>query len=263
MYYNDKVVWITGASSGIGEHLAYALAEQGAKLILSGRNEKELQRVKQNCRQLTEIQVLPLDVTEFDTIPQKTAEAVAFFHRIDIIINNAGISQRSKALDTDLSVDRRIMDINYFGSIGITKALLPVFLKQGAGQIVVISSVTGKIGTPYRSAYSASKHALHGFYDTLRAELEDQGISVSIVCPGYIRTNLSINALKGDGSKNNTMNDVIKNGLDAGVLAQKLLRQVAKRKEEFYIGGKEILAIYIKRFFPGMLSKIIKRAKVI
>lgn len=263
MYYNDKVVWITGASSGIGEHLAYALADQGAKLILSSRNEKELQRVKQNCRQITEIQLLAMDITDFDTIPQKTAEAIALFNRIDIIINNAGISQRSKALDTDLSVDRRIMDINYFGSIGITKALLPVFLRQGAGQIVVISSVTGKIGTPYRSAYAASKHALHGFYDTLRAELEDQGIFVSIVCPGYIRTNLSINALKGDGSKNNTMNDVIKNGLDAGVFAQKLLRQVAKRKEEIYIGGKEILAIYIKRFFPSMLSKIIKRVKVI
>lgn len=261
MDYKGKVVWITGASSGIGEHLAYALAEQGAKLILSSRNEKELQRVKNNCHKDSDILLIPLDVSEFATIPPNVETVWSHYGKIDTLINNAGISQRALIKDTTLEVDQKIMNINYLGTVAMTKAVLPGMLKQGFGQIVVISSVMGKVGVPYRSAYAASKHALHGFFDCLRAEVAKDNIQVTMILPGYVRTNVTINALRGDGSQNSTMAPETAKGMDPGIFAQRALKAIANKREEVLIGNKEIYTVYVKRFFPGFLSYMTKRIK--
>ncbi len=262
MDFKDKVVWITGASSGIGEHLAYAFAKAGADLILSARNEQALQRVQQQCDPNVRTLILPMDVTAFDRIRGLAARALNHFGRVDILINNAGISQRSLVKDTDLAVDQKIMDVNFIGTVAVTKAVLPYMIRQKSGQIVAISSVMGKIGTPKRSAYAASKHALHGFFDCLRAEVHHKGIGVTLICPGYVHTNVSVNALTGDGSKNNKMAETTQNGLPPDVFAQKALRAIRRGKEEVYIGGKEIMGIYLKRFLPGVLSRVVRKMDV-
>lgn len=262
MHFKDKVIWITGASSGIGEHLAYAFVESGADLILSARNEQELQRVQQNCPRNSRVLLMPMDVTEYDKISGITARAINHYGKIDILINNAGISQRSLVADTKLSVDQKIMDVNFIGTVAVTKAVLPYMTRRKQGQIVAISSVMGKIGTPRRSAYAASKHALHGFFDCLRAEVYQKNIHVTLICPGYVHTNVSINALTGDGSPNEKMAETTKQGLEPNVFAQKALRAIYKKKEEAYIGGKEILGIYLKRFLPGVLSKHVRGMEV-
>lgn len=262
MSFQNKVVWITGASSGIGEHLAYAFAAQGASLILSSRNVAELERVKNKCHGAPRVLLLPLDVAQFDAIPGAVQQASAQFGQIDILVNNAGISQRALAKDSSFEVDQRIMDVNFLGTVAMTKAVLPLMLARHSGQIVVMSSVMGKVGFPGRSAYSASKHALHGFFDTLRAEVFRDNIKVTILCPGYVQTNVTINALKGDGTANNVMAEETKHGIPADVFATKALRVIAAEKEEAVIGGKETLGVYLKRFLPGVLSGIIRKREV-
>lgn len=264
---DNKVIWITGASSGIGEALTYELAKRGAKLILSARRKEELERVKGNCITSAQpfIRILPLDLSEGSTLKLSTQAAIQLFGHIDILINNGGISQRSLAKDTALDVDRRIMEVDYFGSIGLTKHLLPHFMKRNSGHFVTVSSVMGKFGAPYRSGYAAAKHALHGFFDSLRAELwkESKNIYVTLVCPGWINTNLSIMALMGDGSPQNKKDDTHQKGMTPTFFAKRLIKAIENKKREVYIGGtKEVLAIQIKRFFPGMFAKIIRNAKV-
>lgn len=260
MEFNNKVVWITGASSGIGEHLSYAFAQAGARLVLSARREAELARVRDACPAGTEVLVLPLDVTDFAAMPDATHRVIAHFGGIDVLVLNAGVSQRALAGDTDLEVDRRIMDIDYFGTIALAKAALPQFRQQQSGQIVVISSVMGKIGTPQRSAYAAAKHALHGFYDSLRAEVHDDGIGVTVICPGYVQTQVSRNALTGDGTKHDKLDGNTAAGLTPKDFSRKALRAIARRQDEIWIGGtKEIFAVYLNRFFPRLFRKVIRR----
>lgn len=263
MDFKNKVVWITGASSGIGEYLAYAFAEQGAQLILSARNTEELARVQQHCAHPDQVLTLTLDVADFGRIPAAVQTAVQTFGRIDILVNNAGISQRDSVLNSSLDVVRKIMDVNFIGTVAMTREVLPLMIRQKAGQIVVMSSVMGKIGTPWRSTYAASKHALHGFFDSLRAELVRDKIPVTLICPGFVTTNVTINALKGDGSKHSVMAETTRNGMPPGVFAQKALRAIAARREEVYIGGfKEGFALFLKRWLPGVFSKMIARVKV-
>lgn len=257
--FDNKVVWITGASSGIGEALAYQFAAEGAKLILSARRESELQKVKTNT-QLPENQVfiLPIDIEKIDELPIKTQEAIAHFGYIDVLVNNAGISQRGMVNETDLSVYQRIMNLNFFGVIALTKAILPHFLARKTGYIAVTSSVTGKIGTPMRSGYAASKHALHGFFDSLRAEVWRENVTVTLICPGYIRTNISYNALNADGSKHDRMDGNQEAGMSPEECARRIANGIYNKKEEIYMGGKEVLGVYIKRFFPKLLSRIMR-----
>jgi len=263
MSLQKQVVWITGASSGIGEALAYAYSEKGVNLILSARRVKELERVRENCGvNDNEIKILPLDLAETDEMTVKTNLAIRMFGRIDVLINNGGISQRAYAIDSSIVSIRRIMEINFFGTIALTKALLPHFIENKSGHIVVISSVMGKIGTKYRSAYAASKHALHGWFDCLRQELSEHGVDVSIVCPGFVKTNVSKNALTAEGEKLNRMSDAHEKAMNPNLFARKLLPKLAKRKNEIYIGGIEIIAVYLKRFLPGLLNKILLKAKV-
>lgn len=263
MYYNNKVVWITGASSGIGESLAYSLSKKKVRLILSARREEELQRVKENCQgDPDNIAILPLDLAKEATLKGIATEAVSAFGQIDILINNGGISQRALAIEADMDSIRYLMDVNFFGTIALTKEVVPGMIEQGHGHIVVMSSVMGKIGTRYRSAYAASKHALHGWFDCLRQEVQEDGIDVTLVCPGYVKTNVTKNALKADGSKLNEMGDAHKKAMSSDQFAEKLLPKISAGKQEVYIGGKEIGAVYLKRLFPGLLNKILMRVKV-
>lgn len=261
----SKVVWVTGASSGIGEALVYSLAKQNCKLILSARRKEELERVKGNCPTAVQpdIRILPLDLSKSETLELSTQAAIQFFGHVDILINNGGISQRSLAKDTLIEVDRYVMEVDYFGTLALTKYLLPHFLSRKSGHYVTISSVMGIIGTPYRSGYAAAKHALHGFFDSLRAEVWKENIFVTLICPGWIRTNITLNAVTGDGSKLNEMDKTTDKGLTPDYCASQVIKAIQYKKEEVYIGGaKEVFGVYTKRFFPKLFSKLVRKIKV-
>lgn len=260
----DKVIWLTGASSGIGEALAYALAAQGARLILSARRKQELERVKGNCVSAAQpyISILPLDLSEGETLQLSTDAAIQLFGHVDILINNGGISQRSLVADTALAVDRRLMEVNYFGAAALTKYLLPHFVERKGGHFVTITSVTGKFGTPYRSGYAASKHALHGFFDALRAEHYKDNVRVTMVCPGFVHTPITLAALTGDGTPLQKMDEAQYKGMPVEKCARRIVKAIEKEKQEVYIGGREVLAVYVKRFFPSLFSRIIRNVAV-
>jgi len=259
----DQVIWITGASSGIGEALAYRLSKSGAKLILSARDRDELFRVKQNCGgNPMNIHVHPLDLEQTQTLEQKAIEAERMFGRIDMIIHSGGVSQRSLALETRLEVAQKIMNINFWGTVVLTKAILPGMIKRNSGHVVVISSLVGKFGTKLRSAYAASKHALHGYFDSLRTEVPEKEITITMVCPGFIKTRLTYNALLANGSKQDRMDEAQENGMSPDECAAQIIDAIRSKKEEVYIGGKEKYAILFKRFFPEIFRKRIRKAKV-
>lgn len=258
----DKVVWLTGATSGIGEGLVAPLLAEGVKLVISARREDELKRVAEE-NVTGEILILPLDLSDQSNFEEKKNEVIKKFGRIDILINNGGISQRSLVKDTSVDVDRKIMEVNYIGTVALTKVVLPDFLKQGVGKFVVTTSTVGKIGTPYRSGYSASKHALHGFFDSLRAELHDNGISVLLVCPGFIQTSISLNALIGDGGKSGVMDKATAGGLTPDQCARQIIAGIKNNQQEIVIGGlKEKFGIFCKRLFPSLFSVLIRKMTV-
>ncbi|EAZ83236.1 SDR family oxidoreductase [Algoriphagus machipongonensis] len=256
------VIWITGASSGIGAATAKKFSKEGYAIVLSSRKEKELEKVKSECQYPEDCAILPLDLAEADSLPSKTEQAIQFFGHIDVMFHNGGISQRSLAMETEIEVDRKIMEVNYFGTIILTKALLSHFKERKSGHFAVTSSLVGIIGSPYRSSYAASKHALHGYFDSVRAEHFADNVAVTMICPGFIKTNVSVNAVTGDGKPLNQMDDAQANGMSAEKCAEKIFKGIKGRKEEIYIGGKEVMAIYLKRFVPGIFSKILQKAKV-
>ncbi|MBL7779211.1 MAG: SDR family oxidoreductase [Chitinophagales bacterium] len=264
----NKVIWLTGASSGIGEALAYELARRGAKLILSARREDELNRVAENIINVMgfneqDVHVLPLDLADTGSLAHKTDEAILQFGHVDILINNGGISQRSLVKDTPVEVDRKLFEVNFFGTVALTKALLPHFLETKQGTFVTITSAVGKFGSPWRSGYSASKHALHGFFDSLRAEVHEQNIKVLLVCPGFIQTNVSINALTASGEKLGTMDAATAQGLTAESCAHQIANAIEKQKEEVLIGGvKEKFGAFMKRFFPSIFAIMLRKMAV-
>jgi short-subunit dehydrogenase len=263
MNLKDKVCWITGASSGIGEGIAKELAKEGAKIVLSARKVDELERVKKELNLSdSQVFVLPMDMLNASIFPDKIAEVVQKFGQIDILFHNAGISQRGLMRDTPAYVDRQVMELNFMSVIELTKAVLPQMFKQNSGYFVVTSSIAGKVGTPMRSAYCASKHALQGYFDALRAELWPQNIGVSIICPGYIKTNISINAVGSNGEKFGKMDKNQEQGMSVEKCVAKIIAAVKAEKREVYIGGKEVLGVYLKRFFPGILARIVKNYKI-
>lgn len=242
--------------------MSYEFAKRGANLILSSRKLAELERVKANCNPAVKVEIQVLDVAEQTSFKEVTTTLLAKTGSVDILINNAGVSQRGLVKNTSLEVDRRIMEINYFGAIALTKAVLPNMLERGSGQIVAMSSLVGKFGSPLRSTYAASKHALHGFFDSLRAETVQEGIKVTIVCPGYIHTDVSKNALTADGQKQGTTDAKTAQGLSPEQFAKKAVNAIVQEKREVIIGRTETLGIYLKRFFPGIFSRIISRVAV-
>src|SRR5476651_780387 len=255
-----QVVWITGASSGIGEALAIAMSAQGAKLILSSRRITELERVKNNCANPEKVHILPLDLTDSTNLEAKVPAAMALFGHIDIMVHNGGMSQRALVADTSIAVHREVMELNYFSYIVLTKALLPHFIERGSGYFVVTSSVMGKIGTPMRAAYAAAKHALHGYFDCLRAEVDKQGIKVTILTPGYIHTPISV--ISGDGSFLSTKSEQINGGLAADKAAVQIVKAIQNEKYEPYIGKfmcEERLALFVTRFMPRLFTRLIPK----
>lgn len=263
MPFANKVVWITGASSGIGEALAKALAAQGARLVLSARREAVLARVRAACPDPETVALVPFDVAETNAADDNVVRAIAAFARIDMLVNNAGVSQRSLAKDTAFQVDERLMRVNYLGPVALTKALLPHFLARGDGRFVTITSVVGKFGAPWRSGYAASKHALHGWFDTLRAELVATRIGVTLVTPGGIRTAVAREALTGDGSPQGYDDNLQMKGLSAEEAARRILAGVAAGRDEIFVGSpRERMALLLKRFAPGLFSYVIARARV-
>ncbi|WP_422089624.1 SDR family oxidoreductase [Tenacibaculum ovolyticum] len=261
--FKNKVFWVTGASSGIGKSLAIELSNYDVSLILSSRDENKLNEVKSKCKNPSNVKIVVLDLEKYESMNSKVLAAISCYGRVDVLVNNGGISQRSLVKDTDISVDKRLMDVNYLGTVALTKALLPHFIKRKEGYFVVTTSIVGKIGTPLRSTYAATKHALHGFFDSLRAEHYKDNIAVTLVCPGFVKTNVSKNALTGDGVPQNKMDTATANGINPDTFAKLMVKAIKNKQEEVYIAGaKEKLAVYAKRFFPKFLSKMIRKIKV-
>jgi dehydrogenase/reductase SDR family member 7B len=255
--FNDKVVWITGASSGIGAEIAKAFSKQGAKVVLSARKKAELEQVAKECA--AETMVLPLDLTAADTFDEAVKKVVERFGRIDILVNNGGMSQRGTAVETELDVDRRIMEVNYFGNIALSKKVAPIMRSQCDGAIVVISSLSGKFGFFLRSAYAASKFALVGFYESMRLEEEKNNVRIHLVFPGFIHTDISFHAIDGSGKTHGKLDNNQKTGMPAEECARQLLVGIKKNKEDIYIGGKELFAITLQRFCPWWFKKVIRK----
>ena len=260
MKFSSQVVWITGASSGIGEAAALAFAREGARLVLSSRRPDELERVRRACERPDEHIVVPLDLVRSETFPAIVADVLARCGKIDVLVNNGGVSQRALATDATLEVERALMEVDYFGPVALTKAVLPSMRARRAGRIVVVSSVMGYVGTPGRSTYAAAKHALHGYFDSLRAEVWKENIGVTLVCPGYVKTAVSDNAVGPRGEKHGKTDSTHQTGITAEKCAAALVRAVANGREEIYV-GREAYAIYVKRFFPWLFSRIVRRMK--
>jgi len=252
--FANKTVWITGGSSGIGEALAVAWSREGARLILSARNVAELERVRRACNDPELHRILPLDLTDTGAINAAAKQA----GDVDVLVHSGGVSQRSLAAETDLATDRAIMDLNYFGTVALTKAVLPSMLARKSGHIVPISSVIGYVGIPTRSAYAASKHALHGFFEALRAETAKDGIRITMVVPGYVRTKVSENALRGDGTAYGKLDDTHAKAMLPERAAEKIVDAVARNRAEVRVGGKEIWAVLLRRLLPGLLRRVLR-----
>jgi len=262
MKFKDKVIWITGAASGIGEALAYKSVEYGGKVILSDIDEPRLKEVAARCEEMDEkVLNLPLDLSSRESIEAAVPLALLHFGRVDVLINNGGISQRSWSWETPLEVDYRIMNINFFGAVILTKAILPSMIEQGGGYIAATSSITGKFGFPLRSAYSASKHAVQGFFETLGIELASKNISVTVAIPGRVQTNISVHALTKDGSPHGEMDPGQASGIPADLCAKRYLDAIYKRKREVLIGGKELMAVHLRRFLPGLFYRLAGKIK--
>ena len=262
MNFKNKVIWITGASSGIGKGLALQLSHYDCKLILSSRRAEALESVRNICQHPENIAVLPFDLSDFENMKPIVQKAIELFGTIDILINNGGISQRSLVIDTDISVDKKLMEVDYLGTVGLSKAILPHFVQKQSGHFVTVSSLMGKFSSPYRSGYCGAKHALHGFFDALRMEHEKDNIKVTMICPGFVNTDVAKNALIGDGSKQNSHDIATQNGLSVEDFSKKMIKAIQKEKFEAYIGKKEVLGIYLKRFFPKILHSFVIKSEV-
>ena len=256
-------IWITGASSGIGEACACRYAEQGARLVLTSSSAERLETVAAKCRELgaSEVAVLPYDLSVTEGIDILVEKAWAVFKGIDIVMLNAGISQRTNVEDTSMEMVRKIMEINYFAPVAIAKELLPRMVSAGGGKIAVTTSIAGRFGFPLRCGYSSSKFALYGFFETLQAEYHNAGIRVTIICPGRVNTNISRYALDKGGKPHGVMDPGQAGGMSAEKAAQIITRAISKGKREVLVGRKELLMVYIKRFFPGLCATLARKIK--
>jgi len=260
MDFNNKVILITGASSGIGRELALSFATCQSRLILTGRNMAALEAVQALCLAHTpHCQVLHMDMTNTPQVLAQAAKAVSFYNRIDILINNAGVTQRSKIIDTPLTIDRLIMETNFFGPVALTKALLPQFQLQQSGHIVVISSMAGLYGYPQRSAYAAAKHALQGFFETLQTEQPIPHLYTTLVCPGRIHTPLSLAAITASGAPHGQMDQGQLNGIPVTTCARKIIQAIHHRKKRILIAGEEKWLLWIKRIIPPLFYWIARK----
>ena len=252
-------VWITGASSGIGKACALRYSALGASLVLTASNREKLEEVAILCG--GDVKVLPFDLSEPEGVENLVKEAWDAFGGLDIAFLNAGISQRTCVQDTSMEMVRRIMEVDFFAPAAIARELLPLMLASGGGNIAVTSSIAGKFGFPLRCAYSSAKHALYGFFETLQAEYSSRGIRVTIVCPGRVRTDISLRALDKGGKPHAQMDPGQAGGMSADAAARKIVRSIGKGKREVLVGRGELAMVYIKRFFPGLCARLSKKLK--
>lgn len=256
-------IWITGASSGIGAACAYKYAAAGARLVLTSSSAERLDVVACKCRELgaTAVIVLPYDLSCSHGIDNLADDAWNALQGIDIVMLNAGISQRTNVEDTSIEMIRQIMEINYFAPIAIAKRLLPKMVARGGGKIAVTTSIAGRFGFPLRCGYSSSKFALYGFFETLQAEYYDAGIRVTLVCPGRVCTNISKYALDKGGVPHGVMDPGQADGMSAETAARIITRAIAKGQREVLVGRKELIMVYIKRLFPGLCGRLARKIK--
>jgi dehydrogenase/reductase SDR family member 7B len=262
-YFEHKVIWITGASSGIGKETAIALSKiPHVSLIVSARREDKLLEVKNICIDNgAACEILLLDLEQTQELESKAQKALSLFNRIDILINNGGISQRSSVEETPIENDRKIMEIDYFSSVILTKTLLPRMIAQKSGHIVPISSISGIFGFPLRSAYCAAKHAMYGFYEALDIEMRTKGIAVTIVAPGRIQTDISYSALTKDGTAHGKLDAGQELGMPVDVCVRKMLKAISKKKHEALIGRKELIMAHLYRKLPCLFHFIVGKIK--
>lgn len=258
-FFAGKVIWITGASSGIGKGLVMAFEMIGnCTLVISARREDLLYDLARMCTR-TRVLVLPLDLADHHKAQEWTDEVIHKAGKIDILINNAGIGQLGNSLDTKNEVENKIMTINYFGNVALAKSVARHMISRGGGQIVVVSSILGQFSQPRLATYAASKHALYGYYEGFREEVRRYGIKVQIVSPGFINTEVTYNSLTGDGSKLQKNSPAQEKGMSTEKFATKLIRVIKSGKEHVYIGGLEVLSVYVKRWFPGFFYYLMRK----
>ncbi len=260
--FKNKLCWITGASSGIGEALSVELAKQGAKLIISSNQPSELDRVCNTCIKYTKYcKQLAFDLSQPAEVELSAKKVLENYGTPYLLIHNGGISQRSLISETSMDLHRKIMEIDFFSYVMITKTVLPKMMEAREGYIVATSSISGKFGFPMRSAYASAKHAVQGFFETLRIEMLEHNIFVTVAYPGRVKTNISLNALKSDGTSHGKLDPGQAGGISPEKCAKKYIRAITKRKPEVLIGGKELLTVYIKRFAPRLFFRIVKNIK--
>lgn len=257
----NKVIWITGASSGIGKELAIQLSKENTKLILSS-NEETLADTKELCDNKENVKILKFDLTAHDQMKEIAKQAISLFGKVDVLINNAGMTHYYLGQEDTLAMDKKIFDVNYFGTIALTKAILPHFIENNSGFFAVTTSVSGKYGIPYRTSYSASKHALHGFFDSLRIELYQTSIKILLFGPGFTKTNILKNAVGVGETKSISENKSHAQGMPVEILAAKYIKAIKKEKKEKYTGRKEKTALFLKKFAPRLLERILSKMDV-
>ena len=256
-FWAQKRIWIVGASSGIGEGLVRVLADSDAKLVISARSEASLLELKSVYPSVS-IEVLALDVENYATLGDKTEQAWSVFEGLDYVFLNAGMAVRDLVSETNIQVERKIMDINFWGPVAITKALLSNRSPGRQLHLVLTSSLSGKYGVPKLAGYAASKHAIQGYFDSLRAETYGSGLFIHIVIPGFIRTNITVAGLRGDGRISGKMQGALADGMDAQVCARGILRGIERGQEEFVVGGSERFTVLLNRLLPNLMKKMIR-----
>jgi dehydrogenase/reductase SDR family member 7B len=260
--FTGKVAWITGASSGIGEAMVYEFAERGAKVIISSNDPPGLERVKKACGSRSGMIIcVPFDLSDTTGIEKLVQQQIGPTGKIDYLLNIGGISQRARIDETPIWLDRKIFEINYFGTISLTKAVLPYMIGNKSGHIVATSSISGRFGFPFRSAYSASKQALHGFFETLYLENKENNIRTSVIIPGRVSTNISLHALDSEGKEFGKMDRVLAKGLPPEKAARIIIRGIIKNKREILVGRSEMIMLYIRRIWPWLFFRIGDKVK--
>lgn len=263
MHPKGKNIWITGASSGIGRALALELVKAGGNALLSARRLEQLNETAAACRTHGgKVDIMPFDLSQTDTLKEVADEATARMGHIDMLLNIGGVGMRGTALETDLAVARKIMDVDFWGAVELTRAVVPGMVKRGSGQIVALSGVLGKFGAPKRSFYSAAKHAMHGWFDSLREEILGSGVEVTLLVPGWVRTEISEKALEADGSRHGAMDSGQQKGISPEECARRSLPAIVKGVPEQLIGGIECGGVYLNRLWPKLFRRMLRKKGV-